>query len=171
MQTAEPQAGKPTKIPFSLTNKGYDVFVNNTGNVHFEAETEKTSRVQFSAAGESLEYLGMYGPSPKQILERCAALTDRTPLLESSTFGLWLSTSFTTPYDEATVMRFIDGVEERSVPLSVFHFDYFWMKGFHFSEKKDGSVYQTDMWISGMASRFHQSRSRQMARREVRRNP
>jgi alpha-D-xyloside xylohydrolase len=112
-------------IPFYLTNKGYGVFVNNTGNVHFEAGTEKTSRVQFSAAGESLEYFGMYGSSPKQILERCAALTGKPPLLEPSTFGLWLSTSLTTPYDEAAVMRSINGVEERSIPLSVFHFDCF----------------------------------------------
>jgi alpha-D-xyloside xylohydrolase len=49
-------------------------------------------------------------------------------------FGLWLSTSFTTSYDEKTVMSFIDGMEERKIPLSVFHFDCFWMKGFNWCD-------------------------------------
>lgn len=49
------------------------------------------------------------------------------------TFGLWLSTSFTTNYDEATVLSFINGMLERDIPLKVFHFDCFWMKDFHWS--------------------------------------
>jgi alpha-D-xyloside xylohydrolase len=49
-------------------------------------------------------------------------------------FGLWLSTSFTTSYDEKTVMSFINGMEERKIPLSVFHFDCFWMKGFNWCD-------------------------------------
>lgn len=49
------------------------------------------------------------------------------------TFGLWLSTSFTTDYSEETVMSFIDGMFERDIPVSVFHFDCFWMKGFEWS--------------------------------------
>jgi alpha-D-xyloside xylohydrolase len=47
---------------------------------------------------------------------------------------LWLSTSFTTSYDEETVMRFIDGMAERGIPLAVFHFDCFWMRGFHWCD-------------------------------------
>ncbi|MDE6882161.1 MAG: alpha-xylosidase, partial [Lachnospiraceae bacterium] len=50
------------------------------------------------------------------------------------TFGLWLSTSFTTNYDEETVMSFIDGMLNRGIPLRTFHFDCFWMKGFHWSD-------------------------------------
>ena len=53
---------------------------------------------------------------------------------DASKFGLWLSTSFTTNYDEKTVMSFIDGMEERGIPLQVFHFDCFWMKDFHWSD-------------------------------------
>ncbi|GHU25657.1 alpha-xylosidase [Spirochaetia bacterium] len=130
--TASDQGYK--NIPFYLTNKGYGVFANNTGKVDFEVASEKTSRVQFSVQGESLEYFIIYGPSPKQILERYTALTGRSPLLDESTFGLWLSTSFTTSYDEKTVMGFIDGMLERGIPLNVFHFDCFWMKGFNWTD-------------------------------------
>ena len=45
-------------------------------------------------------------------------------------FGLWLTTSFTTDYDEKTVNGFIDGMRERDLPLHVFHFDCFWMREF-----------------------------------------
>lgn len=49
-------------------------------------------------------------------------------------FGLWLTTSFTTNYDEATVNSFIDGMVERHLPLHVFHFDCFWMKAFQWCD-------------------------------------
>ena len=130
--TASEQAYK--NIPFYMTNRGYGVFVNNPGAVSFEVASEKVSRVQFSVPGESLEYYVIYGPEPKQILERYTALTGRPALPPKWTFGLWLSTSFTTSYDEKTVMHFIDGMFERKIPLSVFHFDCFWMKGFHWSD-------------------------------------
>jgi alpha-D-xyloside xylohydrolase len=130
--TASEQAYKNT--PFYLTNKGYGVFVNSTGPVSFEAGSEKTSRVQFCVPGEVLEYFIIYGPEPKRILERYTALTGRPARVPDWSFGLWLSTSFTTDYDEKTVMGFIDGMAERGIPLEVFHFDCFWMKGFHWCD-------------------------------------
>ena len=130
--TASEQAYK--NIPFYLTNKGYGVFVNNPGAVSFEVASEKVSRVQFSVPGEELEYYLIYGPSPKDIIRRYTALTGRPALPPEWTFGLWLSTSFTTSYDEKTVMHFIDGMAEREIPLSVFHFDCFWMKGFQWCD-------------------------------------
>jgi alpha-D-xyloside xylohydrolase len=39
-----------------------------------------------------------------------------------------MSTSFTTDYDETTVTSFVDGMAERDLPLSVVHFDCFWMR-------------------------------------------
>ncbi|MDR2536240.1 MAG: alpha-xylosidase [Treponema sp.] len=130
--TASEQAYK--NVPFYLTNKGYGVFVNSSGKVSFEVGSEKNSRVQFSVPGETLEYYIIYGPEPKQILERYTALTGRPPMLPSWTFGLWLSTSFTTAYDEKTVMSFIDAMADQGIPLQVFHFDCFWMKGFHWCD-------------------------------------
>ncbi len=130
--TASEQAYK--NIPFYLTNKGYGVFVNNPEAVSFEVASEKVSRVQFSVPGEELEYYLIYGPSPKEIISRYTALTGRPALPPEWTFGLWLSTSFTTSYDEKTVMHFIDGMAERKIPLSVFHFDCFWMKGFQWCD-------------------------------------
>lgn len=117
-------------VPFYLTNQGYGVLVNETGPVSFEVASEKVSKVQFSISGESLEYFVIYGPSPKEILEKLTHLTGRPALPPAWSFGLWLTTSFTTDYDEETVTHFLDGMAERKLPLHVFHFDCFWMREF-----------------------------------------
>jgi len=121
-------------IPFYMTNRGYGVFVNSPAEVSFEVATQKTNRVQFSVPGDSLEYMVIYGPTPKEVLAKYTALTGRPALPPKWSFGLWLSTSFTTDYDEATVTSFIDGMAERDIPLGVFHYDCFWMRGMHWTD-------------------------------------
>lgn len=118
-------------IPFYLTNRGYGVFINHPEHVSFEVASERASRVQFSVPGESLEYFLIYGPSPKAVLEKYTALTGRPALPPAWSFGLWLSTSFTTDYSERTVTEMVEGMSVREIPLSVFHFDCLWMKDGH----------------------------------------
>jgi alpha-D-xyloside xylohydrolase len=127
--TASEQAYK--NVPFYLTNRGYGVLVNHPGRVSYEVASEVVSRAQFSVPGQSLEYLVIYGPTPKEVLEKYTALTGRPALPPAWSFGLWLSTSFTTSYTEETVSSFIDGMATRELPLSVFHFDTFWMREFN----------------------------------------
>lgn len=130
--TSSEQAYK--NIPFYLTNRGYGVFVNHTGKVSFEIASEAVEKVQFSAASEELEYFVIYGPTPAEILKKYTALTGRAPQLPEWSFGLWLSTSFVTDYDEKTVTAFIDEMERREIPLDVFHFDCFWMREYQWCD-------------------------------------
>jgi alpha-D-xyloside xylohydrolase len=148
--TSSEQAYK--NIPFYLTNKGYGVLVNDPGAVSFEVASEKVKKVQFSVPGESLEYFVIDGPDPKGVLEKYTELTGKPALPPAWSFGLWLTTSFTTNYDEATVNSFVDGMAERDLPLHVFHFDCFWMKGFHWTDFKwDEDVFPDPV---GMISRL-----------------
>ena len=117
-------------IPFYLSNKGYGVFVNHPEKVSFEVATEMVTKVEFSVPGECLDYFLINGPTMKEVLMRYTDITGKPSLPAPWTFGLWLSTSFTTNYDEATVTGFVDGMLERGIPLKVFHFDSFWMKEF-----------------------------------------
>ena len=130
--TSTEQAYK--NIPFYLTNRGYGVLVNHPECVSFEVGSEKVSKVQFSVEGEHLEYFVIDGPTPKAVLDRYTRFTGRPALPPAWSFGLWLTTSFTTNYDEETVNRFIDGMAERNLPLHVFHFDCFWMKAFQWCD-------------------------------------
>ena len=141
-------------IPFYMTNRGYGVLVEDAGDVSFEVASEKVERVQFSHEGESLTYDVIYGGDPKNTLDLYTALTGRPALLPPWSFGLWLSTSFTTDYDENTTSSFINGMAERDIPLSVFHFDCYWMKGFNWCDFEwDKDVFPDP---EGMLKRYHE---------------
>ncbi|RII14601.1 Alpha-xylosidase [Streptomyces sp. YIM 130001] len=133
--TSSEQAYK--NVPFSLhvTPTGaYGVFVRHPGKVSYEVGSESVGELQFSVEDQTLEYYVVAGPEPKDVLRRYTALTGRPALPPAWSFGLWLTTSFTTQYDEATVSSFVDGMSERGIPLSVFHFDCFWMREYQWSD-------------------------------------
>ncbi len=115
-------------IPLYVTNRGYGVFVNSSDLVSYELCSEIVTSAQFSVPGESIEFMLIGGGSIKRVIENYTALTGRPALPPAWSFGLWLTTSFTTDYDEATINSFVDGMAERDIPLHVFHFDCFWMK-------------------------------------------
>ncbi|KAG8745575.1 hypothetical protein FRC10_007753 [Ceratobasidium sp. 414] len=158
-------------VPFYITSKGYGVFINHPGEVELEIGSEKASRVGVSVAGEELQYFVIYGPTPLEILEKYTLLTGRPGLPPSWTFGLWLSTSFLTNYDEKTVTGFLDGMKQRDCNVSVFHLDCFWMaqyewtsftfdpdnfpdpKGYLASLKKQFGV-KICVWINPYISQF-----------------
>ncbi|PGG99796.1 hypothetical protein AJ79_08418 [Helicocarpus griseus UAMH5409] len=122
-------------IPFYISSKGsYGVFVNHPGRVSFELQSERTTRVNISVPGESIEYFIIYGPTPAEILSKYTALTGRPAVPPAWSYNLWLTTSFTTSYDEKTVTGFLDGFKERNIPLGTFHFDCFWMKAFQWCD-------------------------------------
>ncbi len=130
--TSTEQAYK--NIPFYISNKGYGVLVNHPEKVSMELGTEMVTRAEFSVKGGYLDYMLFDGPSMKEVLMAYTDITGKPSLPAPWTFGLWLSTSFTTSYDEKTVMSFIDGMLERGIPLRTFHFDCCWMKEFHWSD-------------------------------------
>ncbi|OXM82930.1 alpha-xylosidase [Paenibacillus rigui] len=130
--TCSEQAYK--NVPFYISNFGYGVFVDHPERVSYEVASEQVSKVQFSVPGESLKYYIIGGASMKEVLGNYTKLTGKPALPPAWSYGLWLTTSFTTSYDEATVNSFIDGMFERDIPLHVFHFDCFWMKEFQWCD-------------------------------------
>ena len=121
-------------IPFYLSSRGYGMLVNTPAKVDFEICTERVNNMQVSVPGEALDYYIFYGPEPKDVLEKYTRLAGRPAVPPDWSFGLWLSTSFTTKYDEKTVTEFVDGMISRGIPLKVIHFDCFWMKERHWCD-------------------------------------
>lgn len=121
-------------VPLYLSNRCYGVFVNDTGRISYEIASEVVSKVQFTVPGHNLQYLVIGGETMHKVMEAYTALTGRPAALPAWSFGLWLSTSFTTSYDEQTVNEFIDGMAERDIPLQVFHYDCFWMREFRWCD-------------------------------------
>ncbi|GAA1525769.1 alpha-xylosidase [Kribbella lupini] len=130
--TSSEQAYK--NVPFYLSSSGYGVLVDTPAHVSFEVGSEVVSRNQFSVEGQQLTYYVIGGPEPKDVLRRYTALTGRPARVPAWSMGLWLSTSFTTDYTEETTSSFVEGMASRDLPLSVFHFDCFWMRQFHWCD-------------------------------------
>ncbi|KZT35382.1 hypothetical protein SISSUDRAFT_1064529 [Sistotremastrum suecicum HHB10207 ss-3] len=141
-------------VPFILSSKGYAIFVDSTDVVSFEVQSERMDKLQISAPGESLRVLILNGPHPKRILELYTALTGRPPIPPVWSFGLWLTTSFLTNYNEETVTSFLDGLSQRQIPLSVFHFDCFWMKGYQWCDFEFDQDFFPD--AAGFIRRLHE---------------
>ena len=117
-------------VPFYLSSRGYGVLANQTGPVSYEVASDTVSKVSMTVPGESLEYFLISGENPADVLRNYTALSGKPALTPAKSLGLWLSTSFTTNYDESTVSGFLDGMKQRNIPLQMFHFDCFWMKAF-----------------------------------------
>ncbi|KAK8045335.1 hypothetical protein PG993_005359 [Apiospora rasikravindrae] len=130
--TSSDQAYK--NVSFWLSSRGYGVFIDHAGRVELEVGSERTSRVQTSVEGQRLKWYLIYGPTPKEVLRRYSILTGRPGDVPSWSFGLWLTTSFTTSYDEDTVSGFLEGMRARDTQVDVFHYDCFWMKAFTWTD-------------------------------------
>lgn len=140
-------------IPFYITDNNLGVFVNHSEEINFEVASENVSKVQFSVHGECLDYYLFAGESMKEVIKLYTGITGRVPKLPDWSFGLWLSTSFSTDYDEKTVLSFVDGMRDRGIDLSVFHFDCFWMKDSHWCN----FLWDSDMFPdpAGLIAKLH----------------
>jgi alpha-D-xyloside xylohydrolase len=121
-------------IPFWLSSNGYGIFIDTPELVDLEIGSERCCRLQTSVQAQRLKWYIIYGPTPKQVLSRYSVLTGKSPTLPAWSYGLWLTTSFTTNYDEKTVTEFLEGMRDRSIPLEVFHYDCFWLRAFHWCD-------------------------------------
>ncbi len=139
-------------IPFYVTNKHYGIYVDHSDNVSLEVASEKVESVGFSVPGEELRYHVIYSDDLKGVLKNYTSLTGKPALVPAWSFGLWLSTSFTTNYDEETTSSFIQGMKERNIPLDVFHFDCNWLKTFHWCDFEWNEETFPD--VKGMLARY-----------------
>lgn len=130
--TSSDQAYK--NVPFWMSNKGYGIFIDTPDRVEMEIGSERCCRVQTTVESQRLKMHIIYGPTPKEVLKRYSILTGRPGKVPAWSFGLWLSTSFTTNYDEATVTSFLEGMKSRGTPVEVFHYDCFWMGAFRWTD-------------------------------------
>jgi len=121
-------------IPFYISDKGYGVFVAHPEPFEFEIASDSVVKCEFAVEGGYLDYYVIAGQDMKDVLVNYTDLTGKPSLPAPWTYGLWLSTSFTTSYDEETVMSFVDGMLDRDIPLRTFHFDCCWMRDFHWTD-------------------------------------
>ena len=93
---------RPTRTSLSFSPTAAGVCWSISPNSFLSRSAPNSSRRRgFQRRRRALEYLIIDGPTPKQVLDRYTRLTGRPALPPAWSFGLWLTTSFTTDYDEA----------------------------------------------------------------------
>lgn len=130
--TSSDQAYK--NVSFWLSSRGYGVFIDTPAKVDLEIGSERCTRLQTAVEGQRLKWYIIYGPTPKEVLKKYSLLTGRPGNVPSWSYGLWLTTSFTTNYDQDTVQSFLEGMKERGSPVDVFHYDCFWLRAFSWTD-------------------------------------
>jgi alpha-D-xyloside xylohydrolase len=113
-------------IPFFLSSRGYGVFVNHTSPITYELGSPSLQTAAFQVEDPYLDYFLIYGPSPKEILDRYTDLTGKSPLPPLWSFGVWMSRSrYAT---RAQVEEVVAGLRDRSIPCDVVNLDPRWLK-------------------------------------------
>lgn len=121
-------------IPFYVSSRGYGVLVDSFLPVEFEIATEDHSAVRMAVPGDALDMIVLGDGDIARVLSVYSKIVGYPPRVPVWSYGLWLTTSFTTSYDEATVKEHVEGMLDRGIPISVFHFDCFWMKRRHWCD-------------------------------------
>jgi alpha-D-xyloside xylohydrolase len=101
--TSSEQAYK--NISFWLSSRGYGVFIDTPDKIDLEIGSERSCRLQTTVEGQRLKWYIIYGPTPREVLTKYSILTGKSNRVPAWSYGLWLSTSFTTSYSEDTVVR------------------------------------------------------------------
>jgi alpha-D-xyloside xylohydrolase len=130
--TSSEQAYK--NISFWLSSRGYGVFIDTPDKIDLEIGSERSCRLQTTVEGQRLKWYIIYGPTPKEVLTKYSILTGKSNRVPAWSYGLWLSTSFTTSYSEDTVQSFVSQMSQNRIPVEVFHFDCFWLRAFHWCD-------------------------------------
>ncbi len=115
-------------IPFFFSSRGYAFLLLNSYPSRWQIDPDQ-QHMLIDADGPGADYLFIYGPSFKRILQTYTTLTGRPPLLPRWAFGLW-ATSYPQGPQEG-VVRHIEEHRQRDLPLDAVILDYHWEEAFH----------------------------------------
>lgn len=113
-------------LPFFLSSRGYGLLLLNSFRSKWSF---KTGKLIIESDGPGADYILIYGPKYKDILETYTSLTGRPPLLPRWAFGLWLTSYPQT--DQAELLTYLKKHRELKIPLDAVILDYHWEERFH----------------------------------------
>jgi len=128
-------------IPFFMSDRGYGVFVHHASRIVYELGQPALQSAAFRVEDPHLDYFFVYGPTPKEMIERYTELTGRPPTPPLWTFGAWFSRCMYR--DREQVEGVVERLRELSIPADVVHVDPRWLKERR-SRERDGCDFVWD---------------------------
>ncbi|MEW5869258.1 MAG: TIM-barrel domain-containing protein [Chloroflexota bacterium] len=120
-------------IPIFFSSRGYAFWLLNSHTSRWKIAPGTSAGadrlMEIEADGPGADYVVIYGPGFKRILETYTALSGRPPLLPRWAFGLWV-TSYPQG-DQEEVLAYVRQHRQRQIPLDAVILDYHWEEAFH----------------------------------------
>jgi alpha-glucosidase len=119
-------------VPFYMVLRGgraYGIFLDNTFRSFFDVGHTSPGVLSFGAEGGELDYYFIYGPTPRQVVERYTELTGRIPL--PPRWALGYNQCRWSYYPESRVRLLADTFRERRIPADVIWLDIHYLDGYN----------------------------------------
>jgi alpha-glucosidase (family GH31 glycosyl hydrolase) len=134
-------------IPFFFSSRGYGFWLLNSHTSRWKIDPQAHT-LEIEADGPGADYILIYGPSYRRILQTYTALTGRPPLLPRWAFGLWV-TSYPQGHQDGVIAH-IQEHRRRGIPLDAVILDYHWEERFHNFRWRRSLVPDPDGLISNL---------------------
>jgi alpha-glucosidase (family GH31 glycosyl hydrolase) len=115
-------------IPLFYSSRGYAFWLLNSHPSVWEIDPER-GVMQIDAAGPHADYIVIYGPRFKEILQTYTRLTGRPPLVPRWALGLMV-TGYPQEHQRVVLER-AQAHRQRQLPLDAIILDYHWEERFH----------------------------------------
>ena len=118
-------------IPFFYgmqEGRAYGIFFDNTYCSFFDIGKEHKGMYSFGADDGELNYYFIFGPTPKEVLEKFSQLIGRMPL--PPRWSLGYQQSRYSYYPESRVRRLASTFRKKKIPCDVIHLDIHYMDGY-----------------------------------------
>jgi len=128
-------------IPFFMSDRGYGVFVHHASRIVYELGQPALQSAAFRVEDPYLDYFFVYGPTPKEMIQRYTELTGRPLAPPLWSFGAWFSRCMYR--DREQVEGIVERLRELNIPGDVVHVDPRWLKERR-SRERDGCDFVWD---------------------------
>ncbi len=110
-------------VPFYVSTRGYGVFYNHTNPMTFWVGSRETSKVQVAVEDEKLDFY-VFAGDIKEVLGHYTALTGRSPVPPTYSFGTWISRMSYRSQQE--ILDVAARLRAGGFPADVIHMDVSW---------------------------------------------
>jgi alpha-glucosidase len=136
-------------IPIFLSSRGYLFWLLNSHASRWTIDPER-GRLEIDAAGPGADYVVIYGPAYKGLLETYTALTGRPPLPPRWAFGLMV-TGYPQEHQDVVLARAREH-RQRRLPLDAIILDYHWEERYHNFQWRSALIPDPELLIAELGS-------------------
>ncbi len=136
-------------IPIFFSDRGYAFWLLNSHESEWQIKSE-SGELEIEAAGPGADYIVVYGPAFRDIIQTYTQLTGRPPLIPRWAFGLMV-----TGYPQEQQPVVLERAQEhrkRDIPLDAIILDYHWEERYHNFKWRKSLIPDPQSLISNLQS-------------------